>query len=181
MFSLDTMDPKFTNIFLLHSKIRSSKPAKIQELFSSFTTSVKKQMLLTFLQFFMRSDNKAKYVDTEGPEQSANQAIIDACTQQFTAFGNSQPCIIDALPTLLLSQCISFLEQKDRIKASRVDTVFLKAASESMAKAHLAITFSFIKNHMYKSHDHFNKANNYHSLSTLHTWKVAHCRKVNKQ
>ena len=137
------MEPNFTDIVSLHSKISHVSPLEIQRLIGTFDAKMTKQMLLIYVRFFWSSAVRTKYFDEDAPCSSTHKAIINAVIRKSKDFKSTKydkdSSFFIKLPTLLLSKCISFLKQKERVNASRINLFFMKAASTSIAKHDLFI------------------------------------------
>ena len=134
----------------MSAKIRNARPSEISELFVSLNARTLRALLVIFMQFFSDQKNREKYFSADKANQSIMDARVPSADKARVSNIRTPMSIFDTMPTLLLSKCISYLEQKDRAKASRINLLCLKAASKSLAKSHLIITNRFIEKELQK-------------------------------
>ena len=162
------MEPDFPKILLLHSRMRHASPLQIQQMIGTFNAKMMKQMMLIYVRFFLGSTSRTRYLGEGQPHSLIHRSIFSASMTKSKSFKPTKSgSIFDRLPTLILSQCISYLEQSERADALRVNLFFMKAASTSIAKHDLFINTEFIKKELFKAPKRFIAANNFHTIGSL--------------
>ena len=169
------MEPRFTDIVALHSKVEQAPPSKVQTAVRSFNPAMSKQLLLIYLQFFFEPTARTEYLDENDPVCSIHKSIVRESTQGIKSKPKPSSCFA-GLPTLLLSLTISFLNQRERSKVSIISLQFMRAAAESIARTHLRITGAFIKREMYKTPERFKAMNKLNTVQTLESHVRFHSR-----
>ena len=169
------MEPDIGDMIDLHSMVYKSQSAHIQKLIFGFNKKMLKQMLLIYLEFFFDSNNRYKYFNTNRPKLlSIHSKIINSSNLTLkTIHKNKIKSSIHKVSECLLSQCISFLNQKDRSSTARIDVKWFKASCSSTSKYHLKITNRFINTEMIKPSHQFQ----YGSIGSLEMKKGLKCKK----
>ncbi len=77
-----------------------------------------------------------------------HSSIIQLATKTFNTCDPTQKhvSIFNRLPFVLISECISYLNQRDRAKVCRINLLFLKSGSQSIAKCTVLLHHKFIAN-----------------------------------
>ena len=163
------MEPEFSDIVSLHSMISRASAATAHVLVKSCEPGMIHAILSTYVLFFMDRSNRERYLDPDHPRSSMHASILNASLSKLLTRRRQSKAhsYFDRLPTLLLSQCISFLKQSDRVCVSKVSMLCMKASSEPIAKHHLCLTPTFIKREMMNSPEHFRRMNRFSALEVL--------------
>merc|ERR1719244_462859 len=120
------------------------KSSSIKCLFDDLDPAHRRQLLLVYTRFLLDIHNRSQLLDPASPTSVVHESIIKRILSAPRAPKPSAlHSIFDKLPTMLLSQCISFLDQSDRAAVCKTSLLMMKAASTSIAKQHLRINQSF--------------------------------------
>eukprot|EP01084_Bolivina_argentea_P291090 500244_1 len=161
--------PHIGDIVELHSLIKNSHSSQIQKL-TDFNRNTLKQILLIYVEFFFNSFNRDKYLNMNDSKLSIHSTIFHLLTNNKPKHKKMHITIL--IPTSLLSYCISFLTQKDRAHAAKVNVKWFKASCSPTAKYHLKITNAFINKEMIKTPAKFK----YDSVGCLELKQNIKCR-----
>ena len=147
MSSVPQRDPiQWTDIVSAHASIGRMKSSAIKNLFHRLDGQMQRQLLLVYTRFLLDMDHQSQHLNPKNPCSSIHQSIIHLIrTVAEPPKHRLFHCIFDKLPTMLISQCISFLTQTDRVSVSKTNLLLMRAANTSIAKYHLRINRSLIE------------------------------------
>ena len=188
------IEPDIGDIIYLHSMINNARSSLIKKLILSLDKGMVKQILLIYLQFFFNANHRDKYIFNE-QQSSIHTQIINTskakltnmnkrCNKNMTKTRKYASYLhttfqqkyspMSKLSVLSISDCMSFLNQKDRSYASRINVKWFRASCSSIAKYHLKVTNTFINTKMIISPQQFQ----YDSVGSLEINKRLKYRKA---
>lgn len=183
------IEPNLGDIIYLHNKVNNARSSQIQKLLLSLNKRMIKEIFLIYLQYFFDADHRDKYIFNQDDhpkhihrkkKPKINTQIINKATASLTKICkrkskrnkrkykqlkdiSQHP--FHNLSILHISDVMSFLDQKDRSIASRLNAKWFKASCCSIAKYHLKLTNSFINKKMITSPQLF--SNDYDNVGSL--------------